>query len=100
MRAHLPTAIGYFMVVTLATAASCDGQVRDPAASDTTYQRRLAYQEQMSHKVPMDSLNHLYLRLADASPAEAGAIARAIMCEGSRNTIHYGGAMYMLASRR
>jgi hypothetical protein len=94
------SAVACIAILTLTTGASCGGQGRDPDASDTTYQRRLAYQEQMSHKVPMDSLNHLYLRLADASPDEAGPIAREIMCEGSRNMIHYGAATYPLASRR
>ena len=65
-------------------------QTKDPFAADTTYHRRLAYQEQMSHTVPTDSLTHLYLRLANASTAEAGPLAKEISCEMVRLGVRYG----------
>jgi hypothetical protein len=78
-------------LATLTLAVSCGGQQsRDPYAGDTTYQRRLAYQQQMSYRVPTDSQVHLYQRLAAASPVEAAPLAREIMCEMDRSATRFG----------
>jgi hypothetical protein len=83
--------IGVIAVVTLGPTMSCGSQqTKDPFAADTTYQRRLAYQEQMSHAVPTDSLTHLYVRLVDASTAEVGPLVKEISCEMFRLAVRYG----------
>jgi hypothetical protein len=74
--------------------------VRHPFAADTTYQRRLAYQEQLSHAVPTDSLMHLWVRLADASTADAGPLAGEISCEMTRLAMRHGSIPADKADRR
>jgi hypothetical protein len=93
--------IGVIALVTLGPTMSCDSQqTKDPFAADTTYQRRLAYQEQMSHAVPTDSLTHLYVRLANASTAEAGPLVKEISCERVRLAVRYGSIPADKAERR
>jgi hypothetical protein len=88
---RVPFPIAFIAVVTLGPTMSCDSQqTKDPFAADTTYHRRLAYQEQMSHAVPTDSLTHLYVRLANASNAEAGPLVKEIGCERVRLAVKYG----------
>jgi hypothetical protein len=88
---RVPVPVGFIAVVALGPTTSCGSQqTKDPFAADTTYQRRLAYQERMSLAVPTDSLIHLRVRLADASPAEVGPLAKEISCEMVRLAIRYG----------
>jgi hypothetical protein len=97
----VPFPIGFVALLTLGTTTSCGSQqTKDPFAADTTYQRRLAYQEQMSHAVPTDSLTHLYLRLANASTAEAGPLVKEIGCEMFRLAVRYGSIPADKAERR
>jgi hypothetical protein len=65
-------------------------EIRHPFASDSVYQRNLVAQEQLSRGVRTDSLIHLWVRLADASSAEAGPIAKEISCEMVRLVTRYG----------
>jgi hypothetical protein len=89
------------VVAMLALAVACgDEQPRDRYAGDTTYQRQLAYQQQMSLKVPTDSLMHLYLRLADATSAETGPLAKEIGCEMFRGAFQYGSIPASRAQQR
>jgi hypothetical protein len=86
-----PTVPGWTVIATLVLAASCGSQqTRESFISDTTYQRRVAHMEQLSHAVPTDSLIRLYLRMADASPADAGRIGQELSCEILRGALRYG----------
>jgi hypothetical protein len=89
---RVPFRLGVIALVTLGPTRGCGSQQpKDPFAADTTYQRRLAYQQQVSRTVPTDSLMHMYVRLANASStSEAGALAREISCESTRNALKYG----------
>jgi hypothetical protein len=102
-RLRLPLALVVFSAVTyggIVFVRNLIEQNTHPCASDPVCQRMLAYQEQRSHDVPTDSLVHLWVRLADASPAEAGPLAKEIGCEMSRLALRYGGIAFDQAQQR
>ena len=73
-----------------AAPKTADPEMADPYTTDTTYLRRVAYQKEMSYKVPMDSLTRMWVRVADVSPENAPALVRESACELGRVAMQYG----------